>query len=647
MTSKVTNRRTKKGVSISSIFEEVGKESNNAILKNSVELDKIYWKQWMPLLVKDFKTDYPDSWQAVLSKNNGNIENATKEVYDNVKLNTLKTYGEKFNEVVRRNKLRIEKTKATEQSTLAKYKSFDFRDQDFSKHMANILTDTDFAKYNKKVSESYKTDLPMIKPSKSNPEQDPLIYFIITEEPEYWLTRIEEYDLKMEPLHRCYNSFKSVSELKEFAIRLGFNQTFDNNEYTYQERKFMKHIAFIYYNDVFRVSTYFKTFAYLKNKLDKMSMHCINYKNLLYLNIEKYFPNEISNFMARSIIIDNTTKSEKLNRDFLRRNIMDKYTKTGFIFDTAINEREKYIARPVEYKEDIRYSASLGSDIYILNFENDDDMLKENLEKISKLLETTYHSFIISKYINTKKLNNRFFHIRSNVNGSLTILPELGTLKPDYTTKKYCMKAFIPKKNLILMKSNESTDDSIKSYSNMNTHAIGEYRVFPDDIPTSIISPELYNNYMEQMANIVLKVFTVLKNEVQLYPDCESAFQEFGFDFMIGNNDQVYLAEVNIDGWFYNFQDKQSILQHKYMLLNNQESIILGILTPLFLTGEYHTNSKEYDSFLQVNISDDVENEPSRKRKPIKAKSMQRGPLTRKNTLTYMTRLSQKQSTMN
>ena len=49
------------------------------------------------------------------------------------------------------------------------------------------------------------------------------------------------------------------------------------------------------------------------------------------------------------------------------------------------------------------------------------------------------------------------------------------------------------------------------------------------------------------MIEIIKKVFNILKTHVQIYGDCESGFQEYGFDFMIGKNGNVYLAEVNVE----------------------------------------------------------------------------------------------------
>jgi len=628
----------KNGVSLRSV---VDKEYNNStILTKALELDKIYWKQWITQKVNIFKITYKKSWAALLTKHNNNEEIASKELYDNLKLVSLKLFKNKIEEVEKRNKLRIQKIKENKSKTsVDMINYYDLKNYDFSKHMQNILDPSEMETYNKKFMEIFHNEKPLIKINDTNKDSEPYIYFIITEEPDYWTDKLDEYDLKIERLQPYFNSFKSVSNIKEFLIRLGFIQTFDNNDYDLSDSKNRKHISFIYYNDNFRVSTYFKTFAYLKNKFDKTSLRCIGYKNLLYLNLEKNYPREISDFIARSIIIDNNNKTETLTKEYLKIHIIDKYTENGYVFDDTITAEEIYIVRPVEYIGDIRYTAAVGSNIYILNFKNsDDDTLKKNLAEIKKLLETTYYTFIVSKFINTKKINNRIFHIRCNINSSITIFPKPETLTPD-TSQKYIMKAFINKKNPIRMSDTSSENDSPKSYNNINTHSIGEYQIFPDDIPTEIISQELHAHYLSQISDITHKVFSVLKNEVQLYPDCHSAFQEFGFDFMIGENDKVYLAEVNVDGGFYYFQDNKEIYQNKYMILNNQDSIIHGILTPLFVNKKYDIIKPEYNTFIQVNITDDLALEKDRKGKRIYAPLKQRGPEPYRNRKTYLNNL--------
>jgi hypothetical protein len=374
------------GVSIKNATSRKLDNSNNSILQNAMELDKIYWNEWITDQVNKFKKHYKKSWETLLKKHNNNNEIATKELYDKLKLVRIKLFEKKITEVENRNKLRIQKTRESIDKGFINYINYDLKDHEFSQHMQYILDPSEMDAYNKNFMNLFHSEKPIIKSNNSyiNKGRDPHIYFIITEEPDYWNDKLIEYGLEMEKIQPYFNAFKSVSYIKEFLLRLGFFQTFDNNDYDFPDRANKKHISFIYYNDNFRVSTYFKTFAYLKNKFDKTSLQCIGYKNLLYINLEQLYPSEISNFIARSIIIENNTKTKTLTREYLKKNIIDKYTENGYVFDDTITTEEIYIVRPVEYKADIRYTAAIGSSIYILNFTKgeDDTILQKNISEM-------------------------------------------------------------------------------------------------------------------------------------------------------------------------------------------------------------------------------------------------------------------------
>ena len=672
----VANRSSKVFIPRITEANTITREQIELAFKAIEPLEGIYWGSMIDYEVSMFKATYSDSWnkfklnfianeasRAIESRRahednesteinepgrtnetnesmSANETNATKALRKKIFLWRVTSFNEYMNEVTNRNKKRIE---LENKKTAQDYQPYTPESFVYNYLMQEILTDKDKEKYARRVQLAV-GETPLI--SLQFPKDKlPFRFFIITEEPGWWSGKIDEYkgygvSMDKEKNIYSFNSLKPVNDIKEFMIRSGFIQTFSNDS--------NKIIDLIYFNDYFRVRTYYNTPAYIKNGIAKESITCVNHKDLLYENLRAKYPDNIHDFMASSIIVNEANMDPYLTRDGLRKNLVAIYSQ----YDDAITPNEIYIVRPVAYKADFRFRAAIGSEILILNAMHEGDF-NSKIAKIKELLKSRYETIIISKFIETKLINGYTFHLRAFTIVSVTKLkkqyinPKDGSLTEE-KKNKYFMHGFLSHKVAFRVSSkptSTTTREELVNYdAEINTHGSNSmYQIFPDDIigvkktgtQNNIFTDEEIQSYLTQMGEIMNKVFSVLKKDIQIYHETESGFTEFGFDFMIGANGKVYLPEVNQEGGFYSYVDRTQINQAKYLTLNNsiQSMMVKGILNPVLFSGEYYKNNPKYDNFVQIIISYNLYNEPERKRKPIKEEEPNRSESVRSGSL--------------
>lgn len=622
------------------VANTVTKEQLQDAFEKTKPLEGIFWGKMIDKMVIGFKSTYPNSWTQFKERFNDNEEIATQKLRENIFVSHVIYFNEYMDEVKKRNQKRIDLELSKTAKDYKPYIPDVFVDRKF---MHDIMTEEDKKKYLQSLE--MRIGLSPLKPTEIAGKL-PYRFFIITEEPDWWVDKITEYEsygisMDKEKAIKSFNALKPVNDIKEFMIRSGFIQTFSNAD--------NRIIDLIYFNDNFRVRTYYLTPAYIKNGFAKDSISCVNNKDSLYTNLLKTYPSEeVHKFMARSIIVDSSSNMETvLTADYLFQHLVSPDADN---YDDAITQDPIYIARPVAYKADDRYRAAIGNEILILNgnVTNQDDF-NNKIAQIKQLLRDRYKTIIISKFIKTKLINGHTFHLRGFTFASVTKLKDEYIKKDGSEIQKtateipYFMHAFLNHKFALLMSSKKnSVINTLTNYNDVNTHNFGEYEIFPDDIKeeidtitnVNIFSDDEIKSYLGQMVEIMRKVFTVLAKDIQIYPETESGFSQFGFDFMIGANGKVYLPEINQEGGFYNFTNRNQINPSKYLTLNNgiQSMIIKGILNPVLFTGEYYKNHPEYDNFTQITISEDLEKNVNRNKKPIKEQPSQNIRISRRSS---------------
>lgn len=246
-------------------------------------------------------------------------------------------------------------------------------------------------------------------------------------------------------------------------------------------------------------TAYYNTSCYIMNQFDD-SKEIITNKANLYANFKRGFPEKCSEFMADSWSLHEFIK----NRDLKKR---------------ITNDHEVFIIRPAGR------GAFSGKDIYVVN----------NKVQLENAIQNTrkYRTVLISKYItNPLLLDGKKFHLRvyygvSLINGQLR-----GKMFDFYEP----LSASKPYK-----KSDWGNPDI------HDTHARGTEKelIWPEDISSSTLKKDLQQKYIPKMKECLQLITKMIKGKISTYPQAQNAFEVFGCDFLILDDGNIILMEIN------------------------------------------------------------------------------------------------------
>ena len=132
-----------------------------------------------------------------------------------------------------------------------------------------------------------------------------------------------------------------------------------------------------------------------------------------------------------------------------------------------------------------------------------------------------------------------------------------------------------------------------------------------------------YKKYFAQIVDIITQIGLVLATRIQIYPECESAYEDFTCDLLIeSETENIYLAEVNaIPGYNMHITENNSstdlnlniIFESKMnRVISFNNTIIDGIIKPILENQEVQLETDYYKAVL---ISEDLLKDPNRIRK--------------------------------
>jgi len=590
----------------------LSKTLNNALISRIEDMKKLYLHDVAKFDKNNFCKLFSEQCNEFIRKYNDSANNAksnksSKSGDDKLQELFLLRYIYLTNESIKETKALAELLIKEETANPDIYKYYNNYEGVNDPFIEQILTkEEDFNEYKKTYTQKY---------FKTNDK-----YFILIGEENFWQNKMNsdifKDKLKIEKMYYSYDTNRIVSMLKEYLIRLGYTQTFIPTK---------SNIDLVYYNSIFSNNIYYKTPAKIKNVVSESSTLNIIHKDKLYLNMCKFNPEEKPlDCMAASIVVYYTDrdKENKISKEYLKEHILDQYLGK---YDNTITETEHYIVRPVQFIEDPRFSAGVGGGIIILNFTNDTpDNILQSKKNILALLEK-YKSVIISKFIHTRTFDKKIINLRTIVFASITKLEK----QEHYNLRSYLCHIM----EIMSSETNTDSQSAITSYNNVNTHSnVEDFKIYPMDLlKLKLITEEDVKNYKKQMINIIRKVMNIFKLECQIYNETENGFMELGFDFMIGLNNKIYLAEINTDIGLFDFRNSKQLLTSQYSLYNNNmmDTVIRGIIEPVLITNKYINNFDnfdnvnnldEYDGFTEIVISENLENERGRENWPIKEK---------------------------
>lgn len=179
--------------------------------------------------------------------------------------------------------------------------------------------------------------------------------------------------------------------------------------------------------------------------------------------------------------------------------------------------------------------------------------------------------WIAQRYITNPKLlstyNNRKFHLRV------------------YVVAEKNLRIYVYDGILALFAS-KSYDNNDESYDRLrhitNTCAQVNSELSESDLVKEFfrledLSDETRSNIFEQIKSVVAEIFTGLHNEVTIFQALRNAFEIFGFDFLIDDNDQVYFLEANAFPDFKQTGNELSILIEELF-----DNVVDDVILPYF-----------------------------------------------------------------
>ena len=282
----------------------------------------------------------------------------------------------------------------------------------------------------------------------------------------------------------------------------------------------------------------------------------IAYKNLLYFNMMKLNKEFTNKHMAKTVYLKPDTKFQSGNG--------------------------VYIARPIEILHGNLIERS-GLNIIIY-----DDY--KGFFKAKELLKI-YKNVIISNYIlkpllfNGLKFHFRTYFIPSIVNGHFKVyyldICRIYTAKLPYREKDY-YNADIHDTHLKSTKADFFFTKS-KYYFRQNN-----IDIFHNDLNKQNIGIEInYNNIWQQIEEILHNISIILSKDVSIYDNNKNGYYIFSADYMITQEQQVILLEVNHQTGI-NFRNKTIKLEfdkHLFKLID--ETIIEPSITGKFKKSDY------------------------------------------------------------
>ena len=255
---------------------------------------------------------------------------------------------------------------------------------------------------------------------------------------------------------------------------------------------------------------YYNTECFITNILNNKKI-IITDKSNLYINFNKEYPDACKKYMAKTWKLDKFIKDDVLTN----------------------NSENVYIVRPVGK------GAFSGKDIIIVNN-------SAKLEEAKKLSNKKYDSIIVSEYVTNPMLyRDRKFHLRtyfliSMINGKYKTyfyeIYELFTAKNPYTNIDY-------------------TDKNVHDTHFASTK--GDI-LCPRDLELSlkkIFLTKIYPN-MEDCMSYISKL---MDGHAKPYEEAENAFEVFGCDFLVKDNYDVVLMEINDKTGFTMNEQKNKI----------------------------------------------------------------------------------------
>jgi len=210
----------------------------------------------------------------------------------------------------------------------------------------------------------------------------------------------------------------------------------------------------------------------------------------------------------------------------------------------------------------------------------------ENLSQLNSVkvnLLRKYQTVLISKYItNPLLLDNKKFHVR--------IFFLVGVIKNTFVTQILDFYKIITAK-----KNYKNSDFFDKDIHDTHLDSSDKDILYPFDIIDSNIYNDFENVYFNKIKECLLLVSKFIKGRVAPYTQAKNAFEIFGCDFLITEDGNVVLMEINDRVGYGTISFKYRIKFSKYYF----DTLIKYIFEPTLQNTPIENNDWLYVSKLK------------------------------------------------
>ena len=302
------------------------------------------------------------------------------------------------------------------------------------------------------------------------------------------------------------------------------------------------------------IDSYYLDSNYLKNKLNKLNWKpYVNTVDFIYLDGEKRFNKTGKIIQSLSVQLKNVVNVSTITNKWILYKRLPNKSMMPLSF-TNVNKvpffkGSKFIIRPVE--------GWGGKDIMVAKTRKQLD------NHLSKIKPKYKKEIVISEYIpNLLLYKGKIFHLRVYFVVSI-INKKFKTYLVNYILTATAKKDY---------QENKETNKNVYDSHLTNT---GKDIIFPDDfdLPSNNII-----KIMKQIKEILYSVSNVFKQDVKCYEESKNCFEILGSDFMIDQDFNVKLLEINSRVSFLTYSKKTKTKMTKVIF----DDILTQFINPVF-----------------------------------------------------------------
>jgi hypothetical protein len=317
-------------------------------------------------------------------------------------------------------------------------------------------------------------------------------------------------------------------------------------------------------------------FSILQNNLDKYKFIKLNNKNdiigltnqVSYMHF--YLPGK-KLFIPENLTLINLLDSQNIvNKNILYELCLHKnksITKKDIIESFTIQKNKLINGKIKEFKQLFDENVTFNIKMYYEN-SNNNTLIINSFNELTDLVNTINnninhdYTLILNKWINNPLLfKKNKFYIR------IFYIPFINNDK--------IIKSYISKYGFMFLIKDSKMDESILIKKSKETYSDNDY-IFPNDFKEEFGNNK-FQKVSEQIINILHFISKVQSHDIYNYMQTKNGYEILGADFIIDDNFNVKLLEINNNIKLYANRDENKQFMSEYLFTNIYNEIVSNV----------------------------------------------------------------------